>query len=92
MLFALSCLKCKAQKAIHDFIHEEKGASDIIAMVVIIGIVVVLAFLFRTAIFNLFKSLWDNLVVTPAGNGGTATGKVTVDAIKLPENPPQTQP
>lgn len=85
MLFALSCLKCKAQKAIHDFIHEEKGASDIIAMVVIIGIVVVLAFLFRSAIFDLFKQLWDNLVATPAGNGGTATGEINVENITLPD-------
>ncbi len=78
-------MKFKIKNAIHDFIHEEKGASDIIAMVVIIGIVVVLAFLFRTAIFDLFKKLWDNLVATPAGNGGTSTGKITVDNITLPQ-------
>ena len=81
----LFCLKLKVKSAVHNFIREEKGASDIIALVVIFGIVVVLAFLFRSAIFDLFKQLWDNLVAEPATSGGTSTGNITVNDITLPD-------
>lgn len=75
-------LKMRAKLGWNNFIHEEKGAADIIAMVVILGIVIVLGFVFKDAIFKLFTSLWDGLVKNPAENGGK-TKNITVDSIDL---------
>lgn len=80
----MSCLQIKARAGLHKMFKEECGASGTIEAVIMIGIVVVVAFLFRTAIFDLFSGLWDGLVRTPAGNGGTATGEVTVNSIPIP--------
>lgn len=41
---------------------EQAGGAEIIATIVIIGIVLVLAFIFRDSLFNLVSGLWDNLV------------------------------
>lgn len=80
----MSYLQIKTRAGLHKMFKEERGASGTIEAVVIIGIVIVLAFLFRSAIFNLFKSLWDAYVKTPAENGGTATGSISVSSITLP--------
>ena len=81
----MSYLQIKTRAGLHKMFKEERGASGTIEAVVIIGIVIVLAFLFRSAIFNLFKSLWDGLVKTPAEHGGTSTGSISVSSIDLPK-------
>lgn len=81
----MSYLQIKTRAGLYKMFKEERGASGTIEAVVIIGIVIVLAFLFRSAIFNLFKSLWDGLVKTPAENGGTSTGSISVSSITLPK-------
>lgn len=80
----MSYLQIKTRAGLHKMFKEERGASGTIEAVVIIGIVIVLAFLFRSAIFNLFKSLWDGLVKTPAETKGTSTGSISVNSIDLP--------
>lgn len=81
----MSYLQIKTRAGLHKMFKEERGASGTIEAVVIIGIVIVLAFLFRSAIFNLFKSLWDALVKTPAETRGTSAGSVSVSSITLPK-------
>lgn len=44
-----------------DFKKEERGAVDIVAIVVMIGIAVILAALFRTQISNLLTSLFSTI-------------------------------
>lgn len=79
ILFGKAKLGCKLRK-----IREEEDGMAVIEMVIIIGIVVVLAFLFRGAIFDLFKSMWEAFVVTPAENGGSSMGSLDVSEIQLP--------
>lgn len=45
----------------NEFKNEERGAVDIVAIVVMIGIAVVLAVLFRTQIEKLLKSLFASI-------------------------------
>jgi len=78
-------LNVKTRAAFKKMLSEERGASGVIEMVVIIGIVVVLAFLFREAIFNLFKSLWEGVVKTPVETKGESTGQISVSSITLPD-------
>ena len=54
--------KRKAKAIMHHFAHDEKGAAEIIAMIVIIGLILVLAFVFRDAIIKLFQNLWNSFV------------------------------
>ncbi len=43
------------------FAKEERGAVDIVAVVVLIGIAVALAVIFRSSIQNLLESLFDSI-------------------------------
>lgn len=52
------------------FVQEEKGAVDIVAIVVMIGIAVVLAVVFKGAI----SELLDTLFATITGNATEAVG------------------
>ena len=52
------------------FVQEEKGAVDIVAIVVMIGIAVVLAVVFKDAI----SELLDTLFATITGNATAAVG------------------
>lgn len=85
--YELFRMKKRAGAAWSNFVHEEKGAADIIAMVVIIGIVIVLAFTFREQIFKLFNNLWNNYVVQPANNKGSLENvkDIKLDQIHLGE-------
>lgn len=56
--------KCK----IDAFLKEEKGAVDIVAIVVMIGIAVLLAVLFKDAITELLETLFGTIT----GNATTA--------------------
>ena len=49
-------------------LKDEQGDAGVITAIVLIGIAVVLGFLFRNAIVTLAKNLWESLV------GGGATG------------------
>jgi Flp pilus assembly pilin Flp len=61
-LFNQFCIK--AYFGVKNFIQEEKGAVDLITIVVLIGIVVILAVAFKKAISGLlttmFKTITDN--------------------------------
>lgn len=46
---------------IKNFLSEEKGAVDIVAIVVIIGVAVLLAIVFKDQLGKLIKSLFDTI-------------------------------
>lgn len=50
-----------AQFKVDEFIHKEKGAVDIVAIVVLIGIVVLVAVIFRKSLQNLINSLFNTI-------------------------------
>ncbi len=79
----MSYLQIKTRAGLHKMFKEERGASGTIEAVVLLGIVIILAFLFKDAIMKLFKGLWDSLVVGAARNNGTPN-QVSVDPIELP--------
>ena len=51
----------KAKSEVHYFIHKEKGGSEIIAIVIILGIVVTLGFVFQAQLGRLFEELWNTV-------------------------------
>ena len=51
-----------AKMAFHRFIYGEKGDTNIVSIVVLIGIVIMLAAIFRTQISSLVESLLGNIV------------------------------
>lgn len=55
---------------LQEFFHDEEGAVDIVAVVVLIGIAVALAVIFR----NRIKELIESLLATIKGNAETAVG------------------
>ena len=60
-----------AQTAVWKFLHDEKGDVNVVSLVVLIGVAVVLALVFRTAI----KDLIDNLMEVITTNAGEAIKK-----------------
>lgn len=52
----------KAKIRFQNFLNEEKGGSEIIAMVLVIAIVLVLAAIFWDNISVFFNDLWDSVV------------------------------
>lgn len=56
------CSLMSMRQKFDDFMHEEKGGSEIIAMVLIIAIVLVLAGIFWDKISAFFESLWNSVV------------------------------
>lgn len=61
MLELLDSLYIMAMCRFNCLKEEEKGAVDLVTIVVLIGIAVVLAVLFRTRIEKLLKSLFDTI-------------------------------
>lgn len=53
---------------------EQAGGAELIATLVIIGIVLILAFAFKDHLINLVKNLWNNLLKN--GNQDTQQGDV----------------
>lgn len=51
----------KMMSMLHAFRSEERGAVDIVAIVVMIGIAVVVAVVFKGAIINLVNNLFDKI-------------------------------
>lgn len=64
--------KLSLQRAMHHLFEEEKGSSEVIALVVIIGIVLILGFIFKDEILKLFQSLWNNLVAGKSRNNANS--------------------
>ena len=56
---------------------EEKGGAELIATLIIIGIVLILAFAFKDKLIGLVKNLWNSLLKN--GNENTAQGDVVED-------------
>lgn len=71
MLRKLDSLFFMTKYKIHTFLTDEDGDVNIVSMVVLIGIAVLLAIVFRDAISNLIKSLLNTIAnnATNAVNG-----------------------
>ena len=59
MKVQLAAMKAKCK--IDEFLYDENGEVNIIAMIIIIAIAVALAIAFRTKIKELFDKIWTNL-------------------------------
>lgn len=46
---------------VYDFLHNERGEANIIAIIIVIAIVVALAIVFRENIKNLFDGIWAKI-------------------------------
>lgn len=57
----LNQLYCMLCCGINSFLYDEEGAVDIVAVVVLIGIAVVLAVLFRNQIEGLLNNLFESI-------------------------------
>lgn len=71
--------KFSLKRALNHLLNEEKGSSEVIALVVVIGIVLIIAFLFRDQIIKLFVDLWNNLVSNNSDNNA--------ESITIPQKP-----
>lgn len=61
MFSYLTMKKMKAKDAVYNFIHEERGASDIVAVMLIVLVVVAAAFVFKEQIMELIRGLFGGL-------------------------------
>ena len=66
--YALIYMQVKAAAAMKEFFRDEKGAVDIVAIVVLIGIAVILAVVFKDSI----KKLIETMLGTIEGNAQNA--------------------
>ena len=67
----LVCLKVMMVKQdLEDLMKEERGAVDIVAIVVMIGIAVALAVVFRSSISELLKNLFKTISKSASGAVG----------------------
>lgn len=57
MMMCMNYLKNKAAVVLHDFLYDEEGDVNIVSMVVLIGIAVLLAVIFRKQIEGLITTL-----------------------------------
>ena len=57
----LVAVMCMIEAKIKGFLDEEKGAVDIVAIVVIIGVAVLLAIVFKDQLGNLIKQLFSTI-------------------------------
>lgn len=60
----------RTRDSINSWLHSEKGSGEIIAMVLIIGVVIVLGVMFSGKIKDFFGSIWDSLVDNGKAEGG----------------------
>ena len=75
--YLAACLKVqKCKESIKEMWEDEKGGTaTVVIEIVMIGMVLVLGYMFRDTLANLFVGLWDNLV-----GGANETG-LTGDAM-----------
>lgn len=59
--YALIYMQVKAGAAVKEFFRDEKGAVDIVAIVILIGIAVILAVVFKNSIKKLIENLLDTI-------------------------------
>lgn len=60
--YCLLTAKCKVHGFFERVFKENAGAAELIATLVIIGIVLAVALIFRNQLADIIKDLWDNLV------------------------------
>jgi len=70
---ALYC-KAKMDSMFRRVFKEQAGGAELIATLVIVGIVLILAFTFKDMLIDLVKNLWNNLLKN--GNENTTQGSV----------------
>ena len=73
---AITC-KIKIDAWFKRVFKEQAGGAELIATLVIIGIVLILAFAFKDKLIELVKNLWNNLL--KQGDEGTSQGDVVSD-------------
>ena len=71
-MFNTMKLQMWVQAKLNKFLHDEKGEVNIVSIVVLIGIAVVLAIVFKDAISNLLKSLLNTI----SGNAENAVAGI----------------
>lgn len=65
---------------VREFWEEEQGStSTIVVEIVMVGMILVLAFVFRKQIGSLFSSLWNSLV-----NFGESSGEPSIESMSNP--------
>lgn len=57
----LEKVKEAMRETLHNFIHEEKGAAEILAVIILVVIVVLLAVAFRKQLGDFVQKLWDSI-------------------------------
>lgn len=73
---AINC-KCKIDSWFKRVFKEQAGGAELIATIVIIGIVLILAFAFKDKLLDLVKNLWNGLVKN--GNQSTSQSDVVTE-------------
>lgn len=73
---AITC-KIKVDAWFKRVFKEQAGGAELIATLVIIGIVLILAFAFKDKLIELVKNLWNNLL--KQGDESTSQGDVVTD-------------
>jgi len=73
---AITC-KIKIDAWFKRVFKEQAGGAELIATLVIIGIVLILAFAFKDKLIELVKNLWNNLL--KQGDESTSQGDVVSD-------------
>lgn len=69
----LTYLKLRVSTAIKGFIHDEKGAADIVAVILIVVVAVAAAWIFRDNIIELINNLFDQTDITGLGDHASGT-------------------
>lgn len=62
MVVRLLSMYLSARRKVEDFIKSERGGSEIIAVVLIIGIVLLAAVLFHENLINYLQALWQRVI------------------------------
>lgn len=73
MLSFVNMLYVQASSKCYKFAREERGAVDLIVIVVLIGVAVALAMLFKTEMTTLIQNLLDDITIA----AGDATSSVS---------------
>lgn len=68
-------IKAKVDNWFRRVFKEQAGGAELVATLVLVGIVLILAFAFKDQLFKLVKSIWDKLVVN--GNESSTQQGVT---------------
>lgn len=75
--YCLLTAKCKVHGFFERVFKENAGAAELIATLVIIGIVLAVALIFRNQLADIIKDLWDTLV-----KGGDTSPKDSSSIVK----------